>query len=44
MFTEEAEMLNLRLATVGFTIAVLTELITGLGPVNQVLSVFGLSL
>lgn len=34
-FTEEAEMLNLRLATVGLVIGVLTELVTGQGILAQ---------
>ena len=43
-FTKSAELLNGRLAMLGFAIAVLTELMTGVGPVNQVLSLFGLHL
>ena len=41
-FTPEAELLNLRVATVGLVIGVLTELITGVGIVHQVMSLFGM--
>ena len=34
-FTQQAELLNLRLATVGLVIGVLTELITGQGILAQ---------
>lgn len=44
LFSFEAEQLNGRVAMVFFTVAVATELLTGLGPVNQVLSVFGMHL
>ena len=43
-FTRTAELLNGRVAMLGFTIGVLTELMTGVGPVNQVLSIFGMHL
>lgn len=41
-FTTEAEVLNGRVAMLGFILAVLTELLTGVGPVGQLLSLFGL--
>jgi len=43
LFTPEAENLNGKLAMLGFTLGVVTELFTGVGPVGQVLSLFGLS-
>jgi len=42
LFTPEAELLNGRFAMLGFGLAVLTELLTGVGPVGQILSLFGL--
>lgn len=39
-WTKEAELLNGRVAMLSFVIIVLTELITGVGPVNQILSLF----
>ena len=41
MFTPEAELLNGRVAMIGITLAIITELLTGQGAVAQVLSIFG---
>ena len=40
-FTPYAELLNGRLAMLGFTLGVVTELLTGKGIVSQVLAIFG---
>lgn len=39
-FTEVAELLNCRLAALGFVLGVVTELLTGVGPVGQLLSLW----
>ena len=40
-FTRTAELLNGRVAMVSIVIIAITELVTGLGPINQILSIFG---
>ena len=43
LFTYEAEVLNGRVCMCAFVLTVVTELLTGVGPVGQVLSLFGVS-